>query len=284
MKLFTTALVGIFAATLAIAPIAAAERYETLPYALSPSSAPAESGVADINGAKIHYEVYGKKGDPILLIHGGAGNTEIWGNEINAWLKTNRVIVADTRGHGASTAGDLPFSYHQFAEDYVALLDFLKVDKTALVGWSDGGIIGIDIALNHPERLTKLVALAANVTTDGVLPTVGDDVIFNKYLDRARGEFERLSPTKASFDDYLEQINTLWATEPAYTDEQLATITTPTLILIGDHDQAISQEHTAHIAQAIPGSKLVVLENVSHFAFLQDPDGFNKVVYDFLSE
>lgn len=284
MRIITTALVGILAATLAIAPVAAVERWETLPYALSPSSAPAQKGVADVNGAKIHYEVYGKSGDPILLIHGGAGNTEIWGNEINAWLKTNRVIVADTRGHGASTAGDVPFSYHQFAEDYIGLLDFLEIDKTALVGWSDGGIIGIDIAINHPERLTKLVALAANVTTDGVLPTVEDDAIFAKYLERAAGEYERLSPTGASFDAYLEQITKLWATEPNYSDEQLANITTPTLILIGDHDQAISQAHTAHIAEAIPGAELVVLENVSHFAFLQDPAGFNKVVGDFLTK
>lgn len=284
MKIITTALVGILAVTLSIAPVAAVELWETLPYALSPNSAPAEKGTADINGAKIHYEVYGKSGDPILLIHGGAGNTEIWGNEINAWLRNNRVIVADTRGHGASTAGDVPFSYHQFAEDYIGLLDFLKVDKTALVGWSDGGIIGIDIAINHPERLTKLVALAANVTTDGVLPTVEDDAIFAKYLERAAGEYERLSPTGASFDAYLEQITKLWATEPNYSDEQLATITTPTLILIGDHDQAISQEHTAHIAEAIPGAELVVLENVSHFAFLQDPTTFNKVVSDFLKK
>ena len=80
------------------------------------------------------------------------------------------MIVADSRGHGRSTRKDQPYGYDLMASDYLALLDYLKVDKTALVGWSDGGIIGLDIALNHPERLTRLYAQAANVTVDGLDP------------------------------------------------------------------------------------------------------------------
>ncbi|MCR6634253.1 alpha/beta hydrolase [Devosia sp.] len=284
MKIFATAITGLVAATLAFSPALAAERYETLPYALSPSSAPAETGTVTSNGAEIYYEIYGKSGDPILLIHGGAGNTETWGNQVNAWLRSNRVIVADTRGHGKSSADDQPFSYQLFADDFIALLDKLEIEKTAVVGWSDGGIIGIDLALRHPERLTKVVAYAANVTTDGVQSTVLENPTFLKYLDRARGEYARLSPTPDGYDAYLEKIGQLWATQPNWTAEELAKITTPILVLAGDHEEAISEDHTRKIAEQIPGSELVLLENTSHFAHLQDATGFNKAVADFLKE
>ncbi len=144
----------------------AAERWETVPpIPLMPAAA--ESGYAPVNGIKMHYAVYGQ-GDPILLIHGGLANADYWANQAIALSKTHKVIVADSRGHGRSTRTSEPTGYDLMASDYIALLDYLKIPKTAIVGWSDGGIIGIDIAMSHPERLTKLFAQAANVTTDGV--------------------------------------------------------------------------------------------------------------------
>jgi len=101
-------------------------------------------------------------------------------------LSTNhKVIVADSRGHGRSTRDAQPYGYELMASDYLALLDHLKVDKVALVGWSDGGIIGLDIAMKHPERLTKLFAHAANVTVDGLDPGVMTNETFNAYIERS---------------------------------------------------------------------------------------------------
>ena len=168
------------------------------------------------------------------------------------------------------------------ASDYLALLDYLKVDKVWLVGWSDGGIIGLDIAMKHPERLKGLFAHAANVTVDGLDPKVMENKIFNAYIGRMGEDYQKMSKTPDQFDAFVEQISHMWATQPAWTDAELAKITVPTAIVLGDHDEAITRAHTDHMAQVIPGAQLVILKDVSHFAMLQDPAGYNKAVRDFL--
>lgn len=152
----------------------------------------------------------------------------------------------------------------------------------ALVGWSDGGIIGIDIAMSHPERLTKLFAQAANVTVDGVDPNVMNNATFNAYIERSGKDYARLSKTPDQYDAFVEQISHMWASEPAWTKEQLAAIKVPTAIVLGDHDEAITRTHTDYMASAIPGAKLIILKDASHFAMLQDPGGYTKAVLDFL--
>src|ERR1700679_3162 len=127
---------------------------------------PRESGMAAVNDIRMYYAVYGE-GSPVLLIHGGLGNADIWGFQVPALARDHTVIVADSRGHGRSTRSNRPFSYALMADDYLALLDYLKIEKVALVGWSDGGIIGIDIAIRHPERLSRLFAFAANTNPEG---------------------------------------------------------------------------------------------------------------------
>ena len=139
------------------------------------------AGYAPVNGIHMYYAVYGA-GDPVLLIHGGLGHADLWANQVRDLMKDHTVIVADSRGHGRSSRNADAYSYELMASDYLALLDYLKVDKVALVGWSDGGIIGIDIAMKHPERLTRLFAHAANVTIDGLDPQVMENKIFNAYI------------------------------------------------------------------------------------------------------
>jgi pimeloyl-ACP methyl ester carboxylesterase len=241
----------------------------------------AESGYAPVNGIQMYYAVYGA-GDPVLLIHGGLGHADIWANQVIELAKTHKVIVADSRGHGRSTRDEKPFGYHLMASDYLALLDFLKVDKTALVGWSDGGIIGLDIAMSNPERLTKLFAQAANVTVDGVDPAVATNATFGAYIERMGKDYAKFSKTPDQYNAFVEQISKMWASEPAWTKEQLATIKTPTAIVLGDHDEAITRAHTDYMAASIPGAKLIILKDASHFAMLQDPAGYTKAVLDFL--
>src|SRR5215813_3791184 len=127
----------------------AAERWESLPDA-PPMPQAVESGYAPVNGIRMYYALYGQ-GDPILLIHGGLANADYWANQVLALSKTHKVIVADSRGQGRSTRTAEPLSYDLMASDYAALLDYLKIQKTALVGTSDGGIIGVDLAMTHPE-------------------------------------------------------------------------------------------------------------------------------------
>ena len=268
-------------AFVALASFAQAEdRWMTIP---EPPAMPqaSESGYAPVNGIQMYYAVYGA-GNPILLIHGGLGHADIWANQVIELSKTHKVIVGDSRGHGRSTRNEQPYGYDLMASDYLALLDFLKVDKVALVGWSDGGIIGLDIAMSHPERLTKLFAQAANVTVDGVDPAVANNGTFGAYIERMGKDYAKFSKTPDQYNAFVEQISKMWASEPAWTKEQLAGIKVPTAIVLGDHDEAITRAHTDYMAASIPGAKLIILKDASHFAMLQDPAGYTKAVLDFL--
>ncbi|MHC2299664.1 pimeloyl-ACP methyl ester carboxylesterase [Rhizobium mongolense] len=162
--------------------------------------------------------------------------------------------------------------------DYVALLDYLKLDKVTLVGWSDGGIIGIDMAMKHPEKLTRVIAQAANVTTEGVKPDVMTNKTFSAYINSAGEAYKKLSPTPNEYDAFVNQISAMWMSEPAWTAADLGKITVPVTLAIGDHDEAIKLDHTERMAKEIPGAKLVILKDASHFAMLQDPEGYDAMI------
>ncbi len=261
-------------------PALAEDRWMSVPTP-GPMPAAASSGMAPVNGIEMYYATFGA-GDPVLLIHGGLGNADIWAAQVTDLMKDHLVIVADSRGHGRSTRTEEPFGYDLMSSDYIALLDFLGIDKVDLVGWSDGGIIGLDIAMNHPERLDQLFAQAANITTDGVDPSVAEDAVFGSYINMMAGDYATMSPTPDQFDAFVAQISEMWATQPNWTDEQVAKITVPTAIVAGEYDEAILRPHTEKIAALIPGAQLVILPGTSHFAMLQAPDEYNAAVRDFI--
>ena len=258
----------------------AADRWLETP-APPPMPEPAASGLAPVNGIEMYYAVFGE-GPPVLLIHGGLAHADVWGAQVADLMADHTVIVADSRGHGRSSRTDEPFGYHLMASDYLALLDHLGIDKVDLVGWSDGGIIGLDIALSNPERLNRLFAHAANVTVDGVDPEVETNPVFGAYIKHMGTDYAHMSPTPAQYYPFVEQISAMWASQPAWTDAELATITTPVAVVLGDHDEAITREHTEHMAAVIPGAELVILPEVSHFAMFQAPDEYNAAIRAFL--
>jgi pimeloyl-ACP methyl ester carboxylesterase len=267
-------------AAAAVSSAQAEEAWQTLP-PWPPLPAATETAYAPVNDIQMYYAVYGS-GEPLILLHGGLGHSDVWGNQIPALAERFKVIAADSRGHGRSTRSAQPYSYALMASDVVALMDHLKIDKASILGWSDGGIIGIDIAINHPERLDKLFAFGANVNVAGLRADIADSVVFNKYIEVAGDDYARLSKTPTEYDAFVTQISAMWATQPDYKPDQLGKITTPIAIADGEHDEGIRQEHNIEMANAIPGSKLVILKGVSHFAFVQKPDEFNQAVLDFL--
>jgi pimeloyl-ACP methyl ester carboxylesterase len=193
------------------------------------------------------------------------------------------VIVLDSRGHGRTGRVDTPaIGYDLMASDVLALMDYLHIDKAALIGWSDGAIVGLDIAIHNPERLTRLYAFAANSNPAGV-KDVNESPVFTAFKQRAAKEYARLSPTPTLFALFEANIEHMWATEPNFTDDQLGQIKVPTWIVDGDHDEAIKRENTDHMAAMIPGAGELILPRVSHFAFLQDPEMFNASLLHFLS-
>lgn len=276
---------GLGAATilvLGLAQFAAAEDpWMTLPVP-GPMPAATESGYAPVNGIQMYYAIYGA-GDPVILLHGGLGNADYWANQVPELAKSHKVIVADSRGHGRSTRNADPYSYQLMASDVVALMDHLKIDKAALIGWSDGGIIGLDIAIHHPERLTKLFAFGANYNVGGLREDTANSTVFNAYIEQCGKDYAKLSKTPTEYDAFLNQISQMWATQPDYKKEELQGIKVPTIIADGQYDEGIKQEHTREMAQLIPGATLLILPNLSHFAMWQDPAVFNQAVAGFLA-
>ena len=267
--------------TLGTSAAIAQPRWMTLPP--TPTLPQAEqSGLAPVNGIKIWYAVFGQ-GEPVMLLHGGLANANYWGDLVRALQTRYRVIVMDSRGHGRSTRDKKPYGYDLMASDVIGVLDYLKIRKAAIVGWSDGAILGLDIALRYPDRLSKLFAFAANSDPSGVAD-IANSPVFNAYIARAEREYEALSPTPKDYKAFLSGIEKMWATQPNWTATQLKTITVPTWIVDGDHDEAIKRENTEFMAAQIPNAGLLLQPEVSHFSFLQDPRQFTEGVLHFLEQ
>src|ERR1700678_827206 len=275
-------LLAAFFVLVALPPVIAAERWETLPPTPAPL-ATGRSGQAHANGIDIHYAISGH-GSPVIFLHGGLANTDYWGNQAPVVARQHTVILMDSRGHGRSTRDARAYCYDLMADDVVALMDQLKIAKADIVGWSDGGIIGIDLAMRHSDRVGKVFAFAANTVTSGVIEGVEKNPTFARYIERAGHEYAALSATPKEYDAFVDQISKMWAEQPNWSDAQLKTINAPVLVVDGDHDEAIKREHTEYIAATIPRAGLLILPNVSHFAFLQDPKQFNFAILHFLGD
>jgi pimeloyl-ACP methyl ester carboxylesterase len=260
----------------------ATERWETLPP--TPAAIPtSRGGQVKANGISIHYAVYGH-GSPVIFLHGGLANTDYWGDQVPAVAAHHTVILMDSRGHGRSTRDARPYGYDLMADDVVALMDVLKIPRADIVGWSDGGIIGIDLAMRHKTRVGRVFAFAANTLTSGVKDGVEKNPTFAAYIERAGREYAARSATPTQYKAFVDQISQMWAEQPNWTEARLQAIDTPILVVDGDHDEAIKREHTEYIAATIPHAGLLILPNVSHFAFLQDPGLFNYAILHFLGD
>ncbi len=272
-------------ALLMIVPLRAAMAealWQTLPP--TPPPVPGEhTEHAKVNGISLYYATIGQ-GPPVVLLHGGLANSDYWGNQVRALEPHHMVIVVDSRGHGRSTRDARPYGYDLMADDVVALLDTLHIAKADVVGWSDGAILGLDLAIRHPDRVGKVFAFAANTVTSGVQEGVEKNPTFARFIERGRQEYARLSVTPKDYDAFVAQISKMWETEPNWTDAQLKSIRLPVWVVDGDHDEAIKRAHTEYIAATIPGAGLLILPNTSHFAFLQNPALFNAALLNFLGD
>src|SRR5271170_4897965 len=230
LKRVTTVLLLLAALAVAL-PARAESQWLQLP--LTPVlPSPTTSGIAPVNGIRLWYAEFGS-GAPVILVHGGLANSDYWGFLVRAFAPHYHVIILDSRGHGRSSRTDAPIGYDLMASDVLALMDYLHIRQAALIGWSDGAIIGLDIAIHHPERMTRLFAFAANSDPSGV-KDVGKSPVFTAYIQRAAGEYAQISPTPKQFAAFVADIEQMWATQPHFTDDQLSHINVPTWIVDGD--------------------------------------------------
>jgi pimeloyl-ACP methyl ester carboxylesterase len=239
-------------------------------------------GHVDRKDALLWYATYGDETKPaVLLLHGGGGSSDYWGHLIRDLMRDYRVVVFDCRGQGRSTNEAVAISYTQMADDALAVLNQLEIKQTSVVGWSDGANIGFYLALKHPQRISALVAFAGNARPDGYQPNQ-NPAAMNVYMAATNAEYRKLSPHPDQRARTMRLLGAMWKTQPVLSAADLGAIRVRTAILHAEHDEIIRRSHAAEIAKHIPGARFVLLRGVSHFALLQDPEGFNKTVRAYL--
>lgn len=239
-------------------------------------------GHVDHDGARIWYASHGS-GTPVILLHGGLGNSGNWGYQLPALVDAgHRVVVIDSRGHGRSTRDTRPYSYELMAADVLAVMDRLEIRKAAVVGWSDGACTGMILGRTHPERISGVFFFACNMDPSGTKEFVLTPIV-ERCFSRHTKDYAALSATPDAFDAFVEAVGLMQRTEPNYTTDDLAEITVPVAIVHSEHDEFIKREHADYLARHIPGAELVLLTGVSHFAPLQRPAQFNAALLTFLA-
>lgn len=244
---------------------------------------PAGGSVLEHDGAQIWHAEYGA-GTPVILLHGGLGNSGNWGYQVPALVDAGyRVVVIDSRGHGRSTRDARPYSYEQMAGDVLAVMGSLGVKRAAIVGWSDGACIGLAMARRVPERIAGVLFFACNVDPSGAKPFEMTPSI-DACITRHRLDYAALSATPDGFDAFAEAVSAMQASQPNYSATDLAMIAAQVTVLQAEHDEFITQAHAEYLAEALPGGELRQMPGVSHFAPLQRPDLFNAEVLRFLAD
>ena len=223
----------------------------------------------DIRGFKMYAETYGQ-GEPLLIIHGNGGSINNFIYQIPFFSKNYKVIIADSRAQGKSMDLRDSLTYEMMADDYAALLTEMKIDSAYVIGWSDGGINGLLLAMRHPEKVKKLAITGANLVPDNTaVPQEVWDMV-----RPAQAELKAKANKTISEKAQLKLLNLL-CDQPHITDTQLKAISCPTLVIGGDHD-VIKVEHTFYIYSNLPKSYLWILPNSGHSTPIVYKDDFNQ--------
>jgi len=221
----------------------------------------------DLGDARIYTEQYGK-GEPLILLHGNNGSIADFYRQIPFFAKHFRVIAIDTRSQGRSTdLSEEPYSYDKFAKDLYKVLTALGLKKVNIIGWSDGGNTALSFNLAHPDMVSKIVTIGANLYPSGV-------------SDSLMASFKHQLLAKAPSQN--PRLIQLMLAEPNITPEQLQQIENPVLVVAGSND-VIKAEHTKLIAASIAKSQLEIVPNATHYVPFERPDYLNRLIFKFLA-
>ncbi|WP_225860055.1 MULTISPECIES: alpha/beta fold hydrolase [Chitinophaga] len=253
---------------------------------------PNSSGYAPANGTKVYYEVYGE-GKPIILIHGAYYTIEMnWSQLIPELAKTRKVIAIELQGHGHTPFSDRKLSRATLASDVEKVMDYLKIDSTDIAGYSFGGQVAYQFAIQSPKRLRKLVIISAVYKTEGWITEVTS--VFKKMKPEfftnspLQSAYDAVAPDKTKWTKFLEQMMAAAGEPFNLGDENIAKITAPVLIISGDNDgmDKVELAKTYKLLgggvsadlQPMPKSHLVIIPNQSHVSLMQQ----TKTLFDYL--
>ncbi len=258
---------------------------------------------ATLNGARIHYERTGE-GMPVVFLHAGVADSRMWEPQVSEFSKHFDVIRPDMRGFGKS---DLPPAPWSPRADLLALMDTLELKPVHLIGCSMGGALALDFALDHPERVSKLVLVDSGPSGQPDRPEydslfaevdaadkAGDHVALNQaemhlWLDgpyRPRG-YVREELRELFLDMNGANMDNDWSSAPMENLDppaigRLSEVSAPTLVIVGDKDLQPVLESADLLASSIKGARKVVIHDAAHLPNLEHPEEFNRIVLDFL--
>lgn len=231
---------------------------------------PEAGATVPVNGISLYYESYGS-GEPIFLLHGNGGSIASSAWKIEHLQDRYRVIVVDSRAHGNSTDDtSVPLTYRRMAADIAGLIDHLELDSVSIWGQSDGGILGLILAAEYPEKVKRLATFGANIHP-------GKQAVFDQIDDWVRDSIAVLE------EGHTKRLFGLMAYQPDISLAELGKIKCPVLIMTGDRD-AIRLEHSLKIFYAIDQANLFVMPGGTHGGSWQKPELFNHVLDDFLEK
>lgn len=232
-----------------------------------------ENTLPTIGGAAIHYECTGT-GTPLVMLHGNRQKHQVFQKQIAFFKERCRLILIDTRGHGRSSLGSYDLTTALLAEDILHVLDYLKIEKAILLGYSDGGNTALQLALSAPERLLAIVIISANATPGGLMAPV---YYFSRLQYRLFSVLEKFHlPVRRQ-----KQLAGLMILNPQISMEELKEIHMPALIIAGEYD-IIRKTHTLSIAKAISGASLRIVRHAGHLGPFIHAEEYNAIIGEFL--
>jgi len=264
---------------------------------------PSQSGIAEVNGTRLYYEIAGS-GQAVVLLHGGAVDSRAWDDQFTEFAAHYRVIRYDLRGSGKSASPDKPFSN---SEDLHALLQFLKVDKACLLGISRGGGIAFDFTLDHPEMVAGLVLISANLSKT----PAAYERMFERTTEAGKGQGAAAAARVWGYDPYQGPVReaarprvlkVLEENLPRFRhfdgsvavrqlsssdiprSERLSAVRVPTLVVAGELDNADARANYDNWARGIRNAKKIVFPNAAHLVNIDQPQGFNRAILEFLGK
>ena len=238
----------------------------------------------DLHGHASYHEIHGT-GEPLLLLHGGYCSIENLRGLGDALATSYRVHAPERVGHGRTADRGGPFSYASGVDETVAYLDTIGLDSAHVVGFSDGAILALLMALDHPSRVRSVVSISANLDPDGFVA----DELFARAMSeedsaQIEREFKELSPDGPEHADVVvAKLTAMWKSEPHITPEMLATVRAPALVVAGDHD-VIRPDHTLLISESIPGARLAIVPGAGHLVAQDRPTLLELLVREFLDQ
>jgi pimeloyl-ACP methyl ester carboxylesterase len=221
-----------------------------------------KSGYASINGINIYYEIHGDGNMPLVLIHGGGSTIETSFSKILPLISVHhKVIAVELQAHGRTSDRDAPESFEQDADDVAALLEYLKIDKTNVLGFSNGGTTTIQIAIRYPHIINKLIIISANYKRDGMISGFFEgkqNATLDDMPEVLKTAYLKVMPDKNKLQVMFDKDKERMLNFRDFTEDDLHAIKAPTLLMAADHD-VVTLEHIVKMSQLIPGSRLVIL-------------------------